>query len=87
MKNTKCKDIQPLCGMELQGFYKKVKLFKLTYFSVQNTKSKPLQPLFLWSYKDLRDLHWPQSHSFKTTVILITKNVEKAFFGKKPFKV
>ena len=27
VKNTKYKAIQPLCGMELQRFYKKVKLF------------------------------------------------------------
>ena len=30
MKTTKYKAIQPLYGMELQRFYKKVKLFKLT---------------------------------------------------------
>ena len=33
VKNTKCKAIQPRCDMELQRFYKKVKLFKLTFFS------------------------------------------------------
>ena len=31
--------------MELQRFYKKVKLFRLTYFLVKNTKYKTVQPL------------------------------------------
>ena len=45
MKITKYKAIQPLFVMELQRFNKKVKLFKLTYFSVKNTKCKTIQPL------------------------------------------
>ena len=31
--------------MELQRFYKKVKLSKWTYFLEKNTKYKPIQPL------------------------------------------
>ena len=88
MKNTKYKAIQPLCGMELQRFYKKVNLSKLTYFLVKNTKYKAIQPLFGMELQRSKRLALAtQSHSFKTTVILITTNIEKAFFGKKSFKV
>ena len=31
--------------MKLQRFYKKVKLFRLTYFLLKNTKYKTVQPL------------------------------------------
>ena len=40
MGTTKYKAIQPLVCMELQRFCKKVKLYKLTYVLVKNTKYK-----------------------------------------------
>ena len=74
--------------MELQKFYKNVKLLKLTYFSVLSTKYKAIQPLFSMELQRSKRLALAtQSHSFKTTVILITTNIEKAFFGKKSLKV
>ena len=42
---TKYKLILPLYGMELQRFFKKVKLSKSTYFLVKNTKFKAIQQL------------------------------------------
>ena len=72
--------------MELPRFYKKVNLSKLTYSSVYNTKYKAVQPLFgMELQRSKRPALATQSHSFKTAVILITTNIEKAF-GKKYFK-
>ena len=74
--------------MELQRFYKKVNLSKLTYFLVKNNKCKAIQPLFGMELQISKRLALAtQSHLFKTTVILVTTNIEKVFFGKKPFKV
>ena len=88
VNNTKYnKAIQPLCGMELQRFYKKVNLSKLTYFLVKNTKYKATQALFGMELQRSKRLALAtQSHSFKTTVILITTNIEKTIFRKKLLK-
>ena len=91
METTKYKAIQPLKCMELQKFYKKVKLYKLTYFLVNKTKYKLFNHYMVWKTKDLtkrnqQRLVLPtQSHSFKTTVILIATNIDKSFFGKNDF--
>ena len=74
--------------MELQRSYKKANLSKLTYLLVKNSKYKAVQPLFgMELQRSTRIALARQSHLFKTTVVLITANIEKAFVRKKYFKV
>ena len=55
---------------------------------MQNTKYKAIQPLFGMELQRSKRLALAtQSHLFKSMVILIITNIEKAFFGKEPFKV
>ena len=70
--------------MELQRFYTNVNLSKLTCFLVKNTKYKAIQPFCSMELQRSKRLALAiQSHSFKTTFILITTNN----LGKKSFKV
>ena len=70
--------------MDLQRFYKKAKLFKLIYFLVNNTEYKGTQLLCGMDLQSFNNSSLPTlSHSFKTTIIFITTNIEKNIFWLK----
>ena len=72
--------------MDLQRFYKKAKLFKLIYFLVKNTEYKGTQLLCGMDLQSFNNSSLPTlSHSFKTTIIFITTNIEKKHFLAQTF--